>query len=379
MSSFVKAAPIGHISFLDLQAAYRALAADGIEDAILESLRNAQFIQSVGVQSFEQHWAEYCGTAQAIAVDSGTAALKIAMTALDIGSGDEVIVPAHTFIATAAAVALCGARPVFVDADPVHWQMDVESVTQRITARTKAIVAVHLFGQPCDLDPLSELCRTRGILLIEDAAQAQGARYKGRRVGSIGAAGCFSFYPAKNLGAFGDAGAITTDSAQLASRMRRLSNHGRVTKYEHAEVGENLRMDEIQGIALNYALTKLDAWNARRRQIAAVYRERLNDLPLFLPESLAGTEPVHHLFPIASARRDDLAAFLLAREVDSGIHYPLPLHLQPAFLKLGYHPGDLPVAERIGREELSLPIGPFMSDAQVERVCEVVREFHHDA
>jgi dTDP-4-amino-4,6-dideoxygalactose transaminase len=374
-----KAAPIAHISFLDLQAEYRALAADGIEDAILKSLRSAQFIQSSGVQSFEQHWAEFCGTTQAIAVDSGTAALEIAMKGLGIGAGDEVIVPAHTFIATAAAVALCGARPVFVDAEPVHWQMDVGLLAERITARTRAIAAVHLFGQPCDLDSLSELCRERGILLIEDAAQAQGARVKGRRVGSYGAVGCFSFYPAKNLGAFGDAGAITTDSAELASRLRRLSNHGRLTKYEHSEVGENLRMDEIQGVVLDFELPYLDRWNARRREIAALYREQLQSLPIFLPKPLPDTEAVHHLFPIGSARRDELAKYLAARDVDCGIHYPLPLHLQPAFARLGYHRGDMPVAERIGLEELSLPIGPFMSDNQVERVCEVVREFHHDA
>lgn len=375
MNALPTTLPSAHIPFLDLQAEYHALAAEGMESAILASLRNAQYIHGPAVRTFEQHWAAYCGAKEAVAMDSGTAALEIAMKGLGICPGDEVIVPAHTFIATAAAVMLCGARPVFVDADPLHWQIDPAQVAQAITPKTRAVIVVHLYGQPANMDAFAHICSQRKLLLIEDAAQAQGARCHDRRVGSFGTVGCFSFYPAKNLGAFGDAGAITTNDSELANRMRRLCNHGRMTKYEHTEVGENLRMDEIQGVVLDFKLPHLDSWNARRHEIATTYREQLRDLPLFIPETIPGTEPVHHLFPIATPCRDHLIRFLLSQDIDCGIHYPLPLHLQPAFASLGYRKGEMPVAERIGREELSLPIGPFMSDNQVFRVCDAVRNF----
>jgi dTDP-4-amino-4,6-dideoxygalactose transaminase len=363
------------VPFLDLQAEYRFLAELGLETAILASLRQAQYIHGISVQSFERRWAMYCGAAEAVAVDSGTAALEIALKALGIGPGDEVIVPAHTFIATAAAVTLCGARPVFVDADPACWQISPALIENAITPYTRAVISVHLYGQPAAIEELAQLCRTYRLTLIEDAAQAQGATVNGRRVGSFGAAGCFSFYPAKNLGAFGDAGAITTDDAELASRIRRLCNHGRTTKYEHAEVGENLRMDELQGVVLDFKLPYLDGWNRRRREIAAQYRSQLRGLPIFIPHALSATEPVHHLFPIATSRRDELLRYLSSHNIDCGIHYPLPLHLQPAFSSLGYRRGQMPVAEWIGREELSFPIGPFMTDEQVDRVCRAVRDF----
>ncbi len=370
------AVELDHIPFLDLQAEYRELAHDGLETEILASLRKAQYIHGNAVHSFEKNWAAYCGTAEAVAMDSGTAALEIAMKALGIGPGAEVIVPAHTFIATAAAVALCGARPVFVDADPRTWQLDRTLIPQVITPRTRAVIAVHLYGQPCNLEELAALCRKHRLLLIEDAAQAQGATFGKRRVGSFGAVGCFSFYPAKNLGAFGDAGAITTNDPELAQRMRRLCNHGRTTKYEHAEVGENLRMDEMQGVVLDFKLSYLDRWNRRRREIAGSYRRQLADLPLFFPELVPGTEPVHHLYPVASTRRDELLRYFAACGIDAGIHYPVPLHLQPAFSSMGYRRGMMPVAEWIGREEISLPIGPFMTDNHVDRVCETLRQFY---
>lgn len=366
---------VNHISLVDLQTEYRHLAEAGIEEAMLASLRHAQYIHGTAVQAFEKNWARYCGTAESVAMDSGTAALEIAMKGLGIGAGDEVIVPAHTFIATAAAVKLCGARPVFVDADDEHWQMSVERAEDAITPATRAVVAVHLYGQPADVDGLSALCERRGLTLIEDAAQAHGARFRGRRVGGFGKVGCFSFYPAKNLGAFGDAGAITTDDAVLATRMRRLCNHGRMTKYEHSEVGENLRMDELQGVVLDFKLPFLDAWNERRRAIASLYRRAFCGLPVFMPTPVPQSEPVHHLFPIATPARDELARYLAAQGIDSGLHYPVPLHLQPAFAYLGHRRGEMPVSERIGKEELSLPIGPFMADEQVERVCAAVSAF----
>ncbi len=378
MTSIAAPIAVDRIPFLDLQSEYRELAKAGLETAILASLRRSQYIHGVCVQAFEKSWAAYCGTAEGVAMDSGTAALEIAMKALGIGPGDEVIVPAHTFIATAAAVTLCGARPIFVDAEPRHWQLNPDLVAPALTRKTRAIIAVHLYGQPSNLDALTALCSSHGLLLIEDAAQAQGARFRGRRTGSIGSVGCFSFYPAKNLGAFGDAGAITTNDPALAARMRRLCNHGRTTKYEHSEVGENLRMDELQGLVLDFKLPYLDSWNQRRRAIAAIYRRELSGLPIFIPAVVEGTEPVHHLFPIATPRRDELLRYLASREIDSGIHYPLPLHLQPAFASLGYVRGAMPVAEWIGREELSLPIGPFMNDERIYRVCEALIDFHRN-
>lgn len=365
-----------HVPFLDLKAEYAELASEGIESEILSRLRGTQYIQGAAVESFERHWAAYCGTNTAVGVDSGTAALELALRALGIGCGDEVIVPAHTFIATAAAVVLCGAIPVFVDADPRHWQLDLDAVERSLTPRSRALITVHLYGQPSDMDRISDLCRDRGLLLIEDAAQAHGASYHGRRVGSFGTVGCFSFYPAKNLGAFGDAGAVVTNDAALAARIRRLSNHGRITKYEHAEIGENLRIDEIQGAVLDFKLPHLDGWNQRRRRIAGMYRERLSDLPLFVPELVPGTEPVHHLFPVGTPARDQLMQHLAACGVDCGVHYPVPLHLQPAFANLDYEFGDMPVAEKIGAEELSLPIGPYMTDEQVFYICEMMHEFY---
>lgn len=268
---------------------------------------------------------------------------------------------------------------MFVDADPQYWQLDCAALAQAISPRTCAVIAVHLYGQPCNMGELTSFCSKRGLLLIEDAAQAQGARFRAQRVGSFGSASCFSFYPAKNLGAFGDAGAITTNDTALAARMRCLCNHGRTTKYEHAVIGENLRMDEVQGLVLGFKLPYLDSWNQRRRTIASIYRQQLRQLPLFMPEIIPGSEPVHHLFPIAVANREAFVRHLTACNIDTGIHYPLPLHLQPAFASLGYRRGSMPVSERIGREEVSLPIGPLMTGEQVHRVCETVQSFfaHH--
>lgn len=365
-----------HVPFLDLKAEYAELASEGIESEILSRLRGTQYIQGAAVESFEKHWAAYCGTNVAVGVDSGTAALELTLRALDIGAGDEVIVPAHTFIATAAAVVLCGATPVFVDAESHYWQMDVDAVKKALTPRTRALIAVHLYGQPVMMDPVVDFCREHGVLLIEDAAQAHGASLHGRRVGSFGMAGCFSFYPAKNLGAFGDAGAVVTNDAALASRIRRLSNHGRITKYEHAEIGQNLRIDEIQGAVLDFKLRHLDGWNQRRRRIAGLYREKLRDLPLAIPEITPGSEPVYHLFPVGTVDRDRLMDHLSTHDIATGVHYPVPLHLQPAFADLAYRRGSMPVAERIGAEELSLPIGPYMTNEQVDYVCEMIHEFY---
>jgi dTDP-4-amino-4,6-dideoxygalactose transaminase len=362
------------VPFLDLQQQYRNLA-QGLDEAVQTVLASANYIQGPKVAEFERAFAQYCGVKEAIAVDSGTAALHLTLLALDIGPGDEVVVPTNTFIATAAAVHATGASPVFLETDPENWQMDVRKLGDAITARCRAVIGVHLYGQPLLLPPALKICAEKGIHFIEDAAQAHGARFGDRRVGSIGRAACFSFYPGKNLGAFGDGGAITTDDLELSTRIRRLRDHGRLSKYEHLEVGFNYRMDAIQGAVLNYKLGFLDEWNQQRRFWAARYEEQLAKLPLRFPEGISDTEPVHHLFPVRCERRDALATFLGSRSIQTGIHYPIPLHLQPAFRCLGHKRGDFPIAEKIGDEVLSLPIFPEMTEQQFEHVCHSTADF----
>jgi dTDP-4-amino-4,6-dideoxygalactose transaminase len=362
------------VPFLDLQQQYKNLA-PGLNEAVHGVLTSANYIQGPKVAEFERAFAEYCGVQEAIAVDSGTAALHLTLLALDIGPGDEVVVPTNTFIATAAAVCATGATPVFLEADPENWQMDVGKLPEVLSARCRAVIGVHLYGQPLLLQPALKICADKNIHFIEDAAQAHGARFGDRRVGSIGRAACFSFYPGKNLGAFGDGGAVTTDDLVLSARIRRLRDHGRITKYEHDEVGFNYRMDSIQGAVLNYKLGFLDGWNEKRRLWATRYREHLASLPLRLPADIANTEPVYHLFVVRCARRDALGKFLGARDIQTGIHYPIPLHLQPAFRSLGYKWGDFPIAEKIGDEVLSLPIFPEMTEQQFEHVCHATTDF----
>jgi dTDP-4-amino-4,6-dideoxygalactose transaminase len=374
MQNVFEATEILPVPLLDLKLQYRQLQS-GLDNVIGPLLASANYIEGEPVVEFEKAFACYCAAKECIAVDSGTAALHLVLLALGIGSGDEVIVPTNTFIATAAAVHLTGARPVFVDSDPQTWQMDLQIVKASLSARCRAIIAVHLYGQPVLLEEIENLCRSNGLELIEDAAQAHGARIGDRRVGSFGTASCFSFYPGKNLGAFGDGGAITTSRVDLAERVRSLRNHGRLTKYEHAEVGFNYRMDAIQGAVLNYKLGFLDDWNQQRRFWAARYKEQLAKLPLRLPASISETEPVHHLFPVRCERRDALAEFLKGRAIQTGIHYPIPLHLQPAFQCLGYKRGDFPIAEKIGDEVLSLPVFPEMTEQQFEHVCHSTADF----
>jgi len=362
------------VPFLDLKQQYRNLGPALLEE-IEDVLNAAYYIQGPKVAEFEQVFSEYCGVRQGIAVDSGSAALQLVLLALDVGPGDEVIVPTNTFIATAAAVHVTGARPVFVDADPDTWQMDTEKVVDAITDRCRAVIGVHLYGQPLSLPFLAKICAERGVPLIEDAAQAHGARVEGRRVGSFGRAACFSFYPGKNLGAFGDGGLIATDDAKLGERVRRLRDHGRLTKYEHEEVGFNYRMDAIQGVVLRYKLRFLDDWNERRRFWARRYRESLAELPLRLPVPIPQTEAVHHLFPVCCDSRDALAKFLGESGIETGVHYPIPLHLQPAFRHLGHKRGDFPLAENIGQNVLSLPIFPEMTEEQFTHVCRSITHF----
>jgi len=366
---------LARVPFLDLQAEYRFLQSANVEEQLLRVLRTAFFVEGPAACEFERAFADYCGVQEVIAVDSGTAALHLALLALGVGPGDEVIVPVHTFIATAAAVVMSGARPVFVDVDRRTWQMDVGQVSSLIGPKCRAVIAVHLFGVPPDLDALVSLCKDAGLALIEDAAQARGARWRTKRVGSIGDVGCFSFYPSKNLEAFGDAGALVTADPAIAERVRRLRNHGRVAKNEHGEIGYNYRMDELQGRVLAFKLPFLDLWNGRRRQLAAEYRRYLTDSPLCMPEVPLCGEPVWHLFPVGFEERAELSAFLHERGIEVGIHYPVPLHLQPAFRYLGHRVGDFPVAEWLAARILSLPISRFHDTEQIRYVCECLKNY----
>lgn len=362
------------VPLVDLKAQYNALKIE-IDTAIHQILDAAYYIEGPFVAEFERNFATYIGTSEAVALDSGTAALQLGLQALDLKPGDEVIVPTNTFIATAAAADVIGIRCRFVDSRADHWQMDVGTIEAAITRKTKAVICVHLYGQPIQLDELQGLCRRRNLILIEDAAQAHGAKYKGQRVGTFGAFAAFSCYPAKNLGAFGDAGVLTTNDQELAERVRRLRNHGRHTKYEHSEVGYNYRMDAIQGAVLNCKLRSLDSWNHKRRVWALRYRKQLAGLPVRLPAPILDTDPVHHLFTIQCSLRDDLASHLSSRNIETGVHYPVPLHLQPAFGHLGYKNGDFPVAEQIAQQTLSLPIFAEMTEGQFGRICHGIDEF----
>ena len=363
-----------NIPFVDLRAQHLALKSE-IDEAIARVIENSSFILGREVERFEREFAAYIGARFCVGVSSGTAALQLALIALGIGPGDEVIVPANTFFATAEAVSNVGARPVFVDADPAAYTIDVGKIEAAINARTRAIIPVHLYGQPADLDPILELGKRYGLLVIEDAAQAHGARYRGKKVGSFGVVSCFSFYPGKNLGAFGEGGAVLTDDAEIARRVAMLRDHGSERKYHHELIGYNLRMEGIQGAVLSVKLGYLDQWNELRRAHAALYGELLQGTPLILPKEMPYAYHVYHLYVVQSEARDALRAALTEAGVQTGIHYPVPIHLQPAYRSLGHRRGDFPEAERQAERVLSLPIYPELTAEQIARVAEVCREF----
>jgi dTDP-4-amino-4,6-dideoxygalactose transaminase len=359
------------IPFVDLKAQYEALKEE-IFEAISRVLDSGQFIGGEALDTFESDFAAYCQTPYSKGVASGTEAIYLALRALGIGPGDEVITTAHTFIATASAIVLTGARPVFVDVDPVTYTIDPAALERALTWRTKSIIPVHLYGQPADMKPIMKIGRERGLYVIEDAAQAHGAEYEGARVGSIGDAGCFSFYPAKNLGAYGDGGAITTKSPALAERIERLRDHGRITKYEHLEIGNNSRLDALQAAVLRVKLRHLDQWNAARRRAAQLYAAQLVNSGVAIPQVRTGSTHVYHLYVVQSHNRVALQAALKRAGVATGIHYPLPLHLQPAFANLGYRRGDLPRCEAIADRLLSLPMFPALTADEIARVAAIV-------
>jgi dTDP-4-amino-4,6-dideoxygalactose transaminase len=362
------------IPYFDLPAQLRPLRKE-MDAAIAKTLDNCSFCLGPDVVQFERDFAAYCGAQHAIGFNSGTSALHIAMLLLNIGPGDEVITTPFTFVATSWAISYVGAKPVYVDIEDKTFNLDPKLVEKAITPRTKAILPVHLYGQPCDLDPLLEICRKHKLPLVEDAAQAHGAKYRGKTVGTFGAMSEFSFYPGKNLGACGEGGALVTNDAAYAKRAKSLREHGSTERYYHDEVGYNYRMEGLQGAVLGVKLKHLDKWTKQRRQAAHRYHELLAETPLQLPLEAEYAESVYHVYAVRHPRRDELKKHLEANQVGCGLHYPLPLHLQKCYASLGYHAGDFPIAEKAARECLSLPMFPDLTEEQIQRVVTVIKDF----
>jgi dTDP-4-amino-4,6-dideoxygalactose transaminase len=365
---------VNPIPLVDLKAQYASIKTE-IQAALDRVLGHAGFILGPETTAFEGEFAHYTGAGECVGTASGTGALWLSLWALGIQPGDEVITAAHTFMATGEAISLTGARPVFVDIDPASFTLDPSLVEKAITSKTRAIVPVHLYGHPADMDALTPVAKRAGLIVVEDAAQAHGAALGGRRCGTLGDLACFSFFPGKNLGAYGDAGAVTGSPSAALARVRKLRDHGRTSKYEHDEIGAGERIDALQAAVLSVKLKHLEVWTEARRRIASRYCELLSGLPLSLPQEASGMRHVYHLFVVRTPRRDDLMNHLKLRGIASGVHYPVPLHRQPAYLRQGYGNVSLPETERAAAEVLSLPIYPEMSDEQVARVAGAVREY----
>ncbi|EIC28179.1 DegT/DnrJ/EryC1/StrS family aminotransferase [Methylomicrobium album] len=359
------------IPFVDLKAQYLGIK-DEVNAAIQGILETSQFTLGQEVAAFEEEFAAYCQARYGIGVNTGTSALHLALLAAGIGPGDEVITVPFTFVATVAAIHYTGARPVFVDIDPRTFTMDVRGIEAAITERTKAIIPVHLYGQPADMDPILEIAGRRGLVVIEDAAQAHGAEYKGRRVGSLGDMGCFSFYPGKNLGAYGEGGMVVTDDPDYTRTIRMLRDWGAEQKYRHVLKGYNYRLEGLQGAVLRVKLRYLEVWTEARRVDAAHYDELLAGSGVATPEAMAYARHVYHIYAIRTPQRSAWQEALQAKGIHTGIHYPIPVHLLPAYADLGYAPGDFPHAEQAAGEVLSLPMFPELTRAQCEEVGEAV-------
>lgn len=362
------------VPFLDLPQQFRALQPE-INAALARIFSTAGFILGPDVKEFEKSFADYLGARECVTLHSGTAALHLALLALGIGPGDEVITAANSFVATAEGIAFTGATTRLVDVDPVTYNLDPGKLEAAITPRTKAIIPVHLYGQPANMEAIMKIARVHGVKVVEDACQAHGARYKGQRVGTIGDIGCFSFYPGKNLGAAGEGGAIVTNNPELAEQVRLLRDHGSRKKYEHEIVGHNFRLDTVQAAVLNIKLKHLDKWNKARMAKAARYAQLLSGLEqIVLPATAVDCEHVFHLYAIQTGNRAELQAKLNAKNIQSGIHYPTPIHLQKAFEYLGYKAGDFPVSESLCNTVLSLPMFAELTDAQQDRVVAALKE-----
>ncbi len=364
------------VPLMDLVRQYRAIQRE-IDPALREVIERQQFIQGPAVKRFEKNLGTYFEGAVGVGVASGSEALVVALMALGVGSGDEVVTTPHTFYATAASVMRVGAKPVFVDIDPATMNIDPALIEGVVTPRTKAVIPVHLYGLPADMDPILAVARRRRLHVVEDCAQAVGASYKGKKVGTLGDIGCFSAYPAKNLGAFGDAGFVVSTDAALAARMSQIRDNGsaREEKYRHELFGYNARLDSIQAAVLDVKLRRIDAWNARRREIASRYSEVFAGLDMVLPAEGKSATHVFHLYVVRTPRCDALVAHLKAREVESRHYYPIPLHLQESLRSLSYKAGDFPAAEEAARTNLAIPLFPEMTQAEQDHVIKAVREF----
>lgn len=366
------------IPFVDLKAQYDSIK-DEIDEAIQKVLNNTSFIMGEELKKFEVEFARFCDVKYAIGVANGSDALILALRACGIGKGDEVITVPHTFISTAEAISNVGGKVVFVDIEPKTYTIDVSKIEEKINKRTKAIIPVHLYGQPADMDPIIRLAEKYNLRIIEDAAQAHGAEYKEKKVGSIGDVACFSFYPGKNLGAYGDAGILVTDKEEIAEKIKLLRNHGRITKkYEHEIEGYSSRLDNLQAAILKVKLRHLNKWNESRRKNAKKYNELLNNIGgIITPYEADYAKHVYHLYVIRTEKeeRDKLREELKSKGIAIGIHYPIPLHLQPAYSYLGYKEGDFPITEKASKEILSLPMFAELGDEQIEEIVEIIKNY----
>ena len=361
------------VPFLDLRAQYRSIKAE-IDEAVARVLESSQFVLGPEVAAFEKEFATFSQARHAVAVNTGTSALHLSLLAAGIGPGDEVITVPFTFVATVAAIQYAGATAVLVDIDPATFTMDPAKLEAAITSRTKAVIPVHLYGHPADLDPILETARRHKLLVIEDACQAHGAEYKGRRVGSIGDLGCFSFYPGKNLGAYGEGGLVTTNNAEYDRKLRMLRDWGAEHKYHHVLKGYNYRMDGMQGAILRVKLRHLEKWTEARRAHAARYSQLLAGSGVRTPQAAPWARPVYHVYAVRTSDREGWQKFLNERGIQTGIHYPIPVHLQAAYADTRYREGAFPQAEAAAREELSLPLFPEMTEEQLQTVCTALRE-----
>lgn len=365
------------ISLVDLGREYTEIH-DDVQEAIQRVLRRQWFILGEELIDFEQAFSKYVGARYAVGVNSGSDALFLTLRELEIGKGDEVITVSHTYISTADAITRNEATPVFVDVDPITYTIDPQEIRKKLTAQTKAIIPVHLYGQPADMDPILEIARQRDLLVIEDAAQAEGCEYKRRKTGTLGDAACFSFYPSKNLGAYGDAGMTVTNNRRLAERLRATRNYGQRKKYHHEFIGVNSRMDEIQAAVLRTKLRHLNKWNRARRRIARIYNEEMDDLNIVTPVEAHYAKHVYYLYVIRCRERERLRRSLAKRGIQTGIHYPTPVHKQRSYQKLGIQ-ASLPRTERICKEILSLPMHPFIAESEVAQVVRVIKKELHSA
>ncbi len=365
---------IEQVPFVDLKSQYFSIAGE-IDSAMQEVIHNTAFILGKDVSLFEEEFAQFCQAKYAVGVDSGTSALELALRAFGIGSGDEVITAANTFIATTLAISYTGARPVLVDIDPLTYDIDVNQLTDAITKRTKAIIPVHLYGQPADMDPILDIARRHGLVVIEDSCQAHGARYKGKRTGSLGDAAAFSFYPAKNLGAFGDAGMVVTQDEKIAEKVRIFRDVGQKQKYHHIVKGYNHRLDTLQAAVLRVKLKYLDEWNDSRRQHASQYNKLFTGSQVITPFEADYGEHVYHLYVVRLKERDFLRKYLWDElKIGTGIHYPIPIHMQRAYQDLDYQRGDFPITEEYAEQILSLPMYAEMTPEMIEHVTWAIKQ-----